>query len=273
MKRSWIIGWLCMAVFLLTAFEERPADCYKNCPELSPPAGMPQDNPALNWSVVETGTEVDPLAAFGRRPIDEPRLIPQGGNYEDPERDGPHYGIDYTYPEMFLNDIPQPIYPIGPGIVTAVHTCPTCWANGTEKWGRLRTGTIEPINNFGFGAVVIVEHPYNEDVSFYTLYAHLREIQVHVGQRVDSETQLALLGGSGDTAAPHVHMEVRIGSPGAFWGANFNKLEDVRRWLNIRHETPLFLLYAEHHVPFTKVLERWVLEEAPLEPEATETAS
>ena len=213
--------------------------------------------------MVETGTESDPLAAFGRRPIDEPRIIPGGGNYLDETRDFEHYGIDYTFPEMFIAKIPQPIYPIGPGVVTALHGCPVCFAESTEQWGKLRTGEITPVNNFGFGAVVVIEHPYSEDVSFYSLYAHLREISVSVGQLVDSETQLALLGGSGDVAAPHVHLEIRYGPPGEFWGANFNELETVRRWLQMRVETPVFLLYEEHHVPFTRVLDLWLSEGQP----------
>ena len=113
--------------------------------------------------------------------------------------------------------------------------------------------------------MVIVEHPYNEDVSFYSLYSHLREISVHVGQQVDSETQLALLGGSGDVAAPHVHLEIRYGPPGLFWGANFNQLEPVRLWLQQPVETPVFLLYDIHHVPFTRVLEAWVRQQQAAE--------
>jgi murein DD-endopeptidase MepM/ murein hydrolase activator NlpD len=259
----------CLGLLLLiftTAMIHLPGECVKDCP--LPPTPRPpitQQNPAEGWSVVETGTERDPLAAFGRRPIDEPRIIPGGGDYLDESRDFEHYGIDYTFPEMFLAKLPQPVYPIGPGVVTALHGCPTCFAFSTEQWGKLRTGDITPVNNFGFGGVVVVEHPYNEDVSFYSLYAHLREISVSVGQQVDSDTQLALLGGSGDVAAPHVHLEIRYGLPGQFWAANFNELETVRRWLQLRVETPVFLLYQEHHVPFTRVLEQWVREGQPID--------
>lgn len=265
MRRHFV---LFIFLLLTTAFTREIAPCELDCEpsEDTPRPALTQTNPAAGWSVIETGTDDNPLAAFGRRPIDEPRIIPFAGNYMDAERAGPHFGIDYTYPESFLNNIPQPIHPIGPGIVTAVHTCPTCWANATGRWGQMRTGTIEAVNNFGFGAVVIIEHPYNEFVSFYSLYAHLREINVHVGQRVTPDDPLALLGGSGDTAAPHVHMEIRFGLPGEFWGANFNKLATVRRWLELRHDTPVFLLYEEHHIPFTRLLDRWVEEEYPLQP-------
>lgn len=262
--------WLFFGIaFLTVAFISDPHECYKACiddeTQDRPPQSVTQPNPAASWSVTETGTENDPFAAFGRRPIDEPRIIPYGGWYDDPDRGTPHYGLDYTYPEYFLNDIPQPIYPIGPGVVTAVHTCPTCFAYSEEKWGRLRTGILEPLNNYGFGAMVLIEHPYNEFVSFYSLYAHLRDVEVSMGQMVDSDTQLALMGASGDVAAPHVHIEIRMGLPGAFWGADLNNLQTMRRWLQLRHETPVFLLYPEHHLPFEQVLLRWIAEDYPLQ--------
>jgi murein DD-endopeptidase MepM/ murein hydrolase activator NlpD len=261
--------WLAVLAILTTAADYPSEICYQNCPpRQKSPAGIAQGNPAIGWSVVETGTETDPLAAFGRRPIDDPWIIPAGGDYLDPDRGGQHFGIDYTFPEKFLNNIPQPVYPIGPGIVTAVHTCPQCYVGDPQewsRWGQRRTGTIDDRNNYGYGAVVIIEHPYNEFVSFYSLYAHLRDIRVSVGQRVDSDMPLALLGASGDVAAPHVHLELRYGLPGLFWGADFSHLEVLRRWLEQRHDTPVFLLYAEHHIPFTRALDRWVEEEYPLQ--------
>lgn len=148
-------------ILLSAAFDHNLPDCYADCLDIDPRPPISQTNPAEGWSVIDLGTESDPLAPFGRRPIDEPRIIPQGGNYKDTNRQYPHYGIDYTFPEMFLNDIPQPIYPIGPGVVTALHTCPKCWAYHTGRWGQYRTGDIRPDNNFGYGALLIVEHPYN----------------------------------------------------------------------------------------------------------------
>jgi hypothetical protein len=272
MKRWNLLNLVCLLIMLMaltTAADQSSHTCYHNCPPpQEPPSAISQKNPASGWSIIETGTESDPLAAFGRRPIDEPWIIPYGGNYLDPNREGQHFGIDYTFPEKFLYNIPQPVYPIGPGVVTAIHTCPQCYVGDPQewsRWGQRRTGAIDDRNNYGYGAVVVVEHPYNEFVSFYSLYAHLRDIAVSVGQRVDSNTQLALLGASGDVAAPHVHLEIRYGLPGLFWGADFSRLEVLRRWLEQRHDTPVFLLYAEHHIPFTRALDRWVEEEYPLQ--------
>ncbi len=246
--------------FLTTAFDFIPPDCYKEkCPdELGDPPIITQPNPAAGWSVVETGTEIDPLAAFGRFPIDEPRFVPPGGDYQDPTRDGPHFGMDYNYPQHYFDGINQPIYPVGPGVVTVVNPCAACWAEAEGRWGQIRSA--RPEHNAGFGAVVIIEHPYNEEVSFYSLYAHVREIRVHVGQIVDSNVQIGLLGHSGDAAAPHIHIEFRYGRPGQFWCANFNRKEVVQRWLEMWYHTPHYLFNPANHLPYTAILERWAAE-------------
>jgi hypothetical protein len=84
-----------LLIISATAMIFLPEECVRNCPEPSSPAPpITQINPSEGWSVIETGTERDPLAAFGRRPIDEPRIIPQGGNYLDDNREFEHYGID-----------------------------------------------------------------------------------------------------------------------------------------------------------------------------------
>lgn len=245
-------------IFAATAFDFVPQDCYEeNCPE-TPDGDLPiitQPNPAVGWSVVETGTALDPLAAFGAFPLAEPRSIPPGGEYQDPERDGPHFGMDFNYPQHYYDGIDQPIYPIGPGIVTSVMPCPECWADADGRWGQVRSA--RPEHNYGFGAFVVIEHPYNEQVSFYSLYAHFREIDVHVGQRVDSSVQLGLLGQSGDAAAPHVHVEFRYGHPGGFWCANFHHREVMQRWLEMWYHTPNYLFYAKNHLPYTAILENW----------------
>ncbi|MFP4321150.1 MAG: M23 family metallopeptidase [Anaerolineales bacterium] len=251
---------------LLVAFVPWSDACTEDCP---PPPERPPDtqpNPAIGWTVTDTGTPDNLLAAFGRRPLDEPWIIPFGGDYQDPDRGRPHYGIDYTFPELFYQRTPQPVYPIGPGVVTALHACPSCWAFSTDPewadWGRLRTGALNADNLYGFGAIVVLEHPYNEAVSFYTLYAHLRDIRVWRGQIVTSEQPLGLMGASGDVAAPHVHLEVRIGAPGLFWGADFSQPGVIRRWTELRHITPVYLLFEHHHIPFTRELELWTATQA-----------
>jgi murein DD-endopeptidase MepM/ murein hydrolase activator NlpD len=83
---------------------------------------------------------------------------------------------------------------------------------------------------FPYGSFVIVETPgylippdlriilkMSPDESLYTLYAHLQDqsLKVHLGQQVSNCQVLGSVGRTGNTKAPHLHFETRIGPPGA----------------------------------------------------------
>lgn len=67
-----------------------------------------------------------------------------------------------------------------------------------------------PANSGSYGNYIKIDH-HN---GMYSLYAHLREVYVSVGQEVDSSTKIALMGESGATidsegyAERHLHFEV-----------------------------------------------------------------
>ena len=66
--------------------------------------------------------------------------------------------------------------------------------------GRVRfAGTMS-----GYGRVIWIDHP--DDV--LTVYAHLSEIAVAVGQEVSKATVIGRTGQSGNAAGPHLHLEV-----------------------------------------------------------------
>ena len=71
---------------------------------------------------------------------------------------------------------------------------------------------LGPQFNF-YGNVVVIEldSRYNGQ-AVYTLYGHLSEILVDVGQHVDSQELIALSGASGVADGPHMHFEVRLGT-------------------------------------------------------------
>jgi murein DD-endopeptidase MepM/ murein hydrolase activator NlpD len=56
----------------------------------------------------------------------------------------------------------------------------------------------------GYGNVVIVDHGFG----YKTMYAHLQEIGVRVGQRVTRGEIIAASGSTGKSTSPHLHYEV-----------------------------------------------------------------
>ena len=62
-------------------------------------------------------------------------------------------------------------------------------------------------NRSGYGNVVIIEHAFG----FSTLYAHLRERRVVVGQRVQQGQLIGTMGATGIATGVHLHYEIRIG--------------------------------------------------------------
>jgi hypothetical protein len=85
-----------------------------------------------------------------------------------------HYGIDFTAPSG------TPIQATGAGKVV--------------KAGR----------GSGYGNRVIIDHGYG----YQTLYAHMKRIDVKVGQKVKRGQPIGLVGNTGASTAPHCHYEV-----------------------------------------------------------------
>ena len=91
-------------------------------------------------------------------------------------RSGAHTGLDIAAPNG------TPILAVTDGVVT--HASPM--------------GT--------YGNLVIVSHGNGVE----TYYAHCSKILVSVGQQVSSGDKIALVGSTGNSTGPHLHLEVRI---------------------------------------------------------------
>jgi murein DD-endopeptidase MepM/ murein hydrolase activator NlpD len=67
-------------------------------------------------------------------------------------------------------------------------------------------GRIEKIyrQRFGYGNHIIIDH----GSGFKSLYAHLSKIIVKEGQEVDKNTVIGLIGSTGWSTGPHLHLEV-----------------------------------------------------------------
>ncbi len=66
--------------------------------------------------------------------------------------------------------------------------------------------------NDPYGLAIAIKHDFGyrgRDV--YTVYAHLSESYVEVGDKVSQKELIALSGNTGNSSGPHLHFEVRVG--------------------------------------------------------------
>lgn len=103
-----------------------------------------------------------------------------------------HYGIDIQNPQR------TPILAVGDG--TVIHAGP----DDQKQLG--------PWPDF-YGQAVVIEHTERwHNLPVYTLYGHVSEVLVGVGQQVKAGQPIALVGQLGVALGPHLHLEVRVGA-------------------------------------------------------------
>jgi murein DD-endopeptidase MepM/ murein hydrolase activator NlpD len=73
----------------------------------------------------------------------------------------------------------------------------------------LYSGNNDPDDPYGLAVTIRHDFGY-QGHQIYTIYAHMDRIDVKVGQRVETGTQLGIVGLTGNTTGPHVHFEVRL---------------------------------------------------------------
>lgn len=100
----------------------------------------------------------------------------------------------------------SPVYPIMDGVVVYVDR------------GR-----------FGYGNQVVVDH----GSGFKSLYAHFAKIETKVGEKVDKNSIIGLVGSTGWSTGPHLHLQIeesgRWTNPRAFFEGYFDqKLASMR---------------------------------------------
>ena len=104
-----------------------------------------------------------------------------------------HQGIDIQ------NPMETPILAVGDGVV--------------ERAGSDESVRYGPRTNF-FGQAVIIRHYQDwNGLPVFTLYGHVSKILVHPGQPVRVGDVIATVGQGGVALGPHLHLEVRVGSP------------------------------------------------------------
>ena len=88
---------------------------------------------------------------------------------------------------------------IANGPVTVLNT-PIVAADG----GRVTVVNTNP--NVGYGIYVVIDHGNG----LTTLYAHLKSVNVTVGQKVSRGQEIGRGGSTGWSTGPHLHFEVRV---------------------------------------------------------------
>jgi murein DD-endopeptidase MepM/ murein hydrolase activator NlpD len=72
-----------------------------------------------------------------------------------------------------------------------------------------------------YGLAVAIRHDFGyQDQTLFTLYGHMSEIKVVVGQHVETGELLGLSGSTGKVTGPHLHFEVRLGQNDFFTTRN-----------------------------------------------------
>ena len=156
----------------LEDFEDKYAD--RNGPSMSEIKNAVKrgDVEWLRWNVIEDN------ALSMRRPVGGDYNIHDKGAFFDKERDGRHLGVDYN--KDGYADYGKVLTPGAPGRV------------------------IYAGKSYGYGLTVIIEH----SPRIYTLWAHLKDIDVQPGQYINTDTAIGTLGNSGHSNGPHLHYEV-----------------------------------------------------------------
>lgn len=100
------------------------------------------------------------------------------------EHNGSHYGIDLKLARG------TPIGSIGGGRVSSMQT--------TQR----------------LGIHVIIEHRLQSGETYYSVYGHLDSASVSAGQDISPGQTIGTVGMTGNTSAPHMHLQVDKGAPG-----------------------------------------------------------
>jgi murein DD-endopeptidase MepM/ murein hydrolase activator NlpD len=145
---------------------------------------------------------------LGIHPLEElPEIIGDGYDPPRPGREERHHGIDFGYYHYQDRDsmLGEPVQSVLDGQVASVLT-------GQYPYGNMvmiETG-VEHIP-----ALLGEQYEIPVGKSLYILYAHLDQPpQVNLGDMVTACQPLGVVGMSGNTDIPHLHIETRWGPPG-----------------------------------------------------------
>ena len=128
------------------------------------------------------------------------------------------YGGNFFGPDAFHTGIDLPA-PRGTDVLAA--------GPGTIVWAGVGLYSGSPANlKDPYGQAVAIRHDFGyQGQQLFTVYAHMEEIDVVVGQWLNTGDVIGKVGDTGLTTGPHLHFEVRLGE-NSFW-----KTRNPELWL------------------------------------------
>ena len=88
--------------------------------------------------------------------------------------------------------------------------------------------TTHRTDNGGYGLYVVIQHNINGRI-YTSLYGHLRQINVSVGDIVNKNTVIGLMGSTGRSTGPHVHLNICLGQSSC---QSLSQTVDPRDYIN-----------------------------------------
>ncbi len=141
----------------------------------------PQSPIAAVAEIAEISAPVGEVSTFSTPVTAGGRISSLYGNRPSRPGDSPkfHHGVDIAGPTG------TPVQAVGDGIITHAQS----GYNGHSAWGN----------------TVVIDH----GDGWETLYAHLHDFEVQVGDRISAGDVIGGMGATGRATGPHVHVEVR----------------------------------------------------------------
>ncbi|MET8010366.1 transglycosylase family protein [Streptomyces sp. NPDC005271] len=148
-----------------------------------------------------------------------------------PTAEKPHRSRPRTAKSAGTSGFSAPVSGVSPS--TPYRAAGSSWSSGYHTGVDFPVGVGTSVKAIGAGHVVsagwadaygyqvIIRHPDGK----YSQYAHLSQLSVRAGQKVNGGQQIGRSGSTGNATGPHLHFEIRTG-PG--YGSDINPLAYLR---------------------------------------------
>jgi murein DD-endopeptidase MepM/ murein hydrolase activator NlpD len=165
---------------------------------------------------------------------------------------------DYRYGGIFFG--PNIVH-TGVDIDAPAGTPVLAAAGGNVVWVGYGLFSVEGNMGDPYGLAVAIRHDFGyEGKRLYTIYAHMRAINVVKGEILKAGDQLGEVGETGATTGPHLHFEVRMGrnyffdtrnpelwiAPPQGWGVLVGNISDKKGKLLSHKEVHVYAIDNKH---------------------------